>query len=130
MGETVRMQILNIIFAAIIALLGLPAGLILAKIAKQELKPGKKYFFFMQDILLILAIIFVLYSYQLNLYLFLVLGLIITVIIIKTNLKPKLTYPILIILFLLSTENQNLLILTSSLIFLYGLPTAALSKIK
>lgn len=124
------MEILNIILAALISASGLLVGLLLAKIAKEELKPGKNYFIWLRNILLILAIIFVLYSFKLQLYLFLITGIIITLLILKLNPKSFIGYPILALLFILSIKNTNLFILTSSIIFLYGLPTAALIKIK
>ena len=120
------MEIINIILAAIISLSGLLIGFLLKKIAKEEIKQGKTYFIWMQNILLILAAIFVLYSFNLNLFLFLLIGLLITLAIIYFKPKAVIGYPILAILFYLSISDINLLILISSLIFLYGFPSAAL----
>lgn len=116
----------NIILTFLIAASGFLIGLILKKIAKEEIKPGKIYFIWMQNILLMLAAIFFAYSFNLNLLLLIGIGLIITGAV--TLVKPKaiIGYPILIILFILSIKNTNLLILISSIIFLYGFPSAAL----
>jgi len=51
------MEILGIVLGLFFALLGFPIGLFLAKIAKEELKQGKKYFKIM---LIVLAVLFVL----------------------------------------------------------------------
>jgi hypothetical protein len=53
------MAILNIILAAVIAALCFPIVILLAKLAKEEIKPGKKYFIYTQKVLFILAIILV-----------------------------------------------------------------------
>lgn len=51
------MEIIGLILGFAAALLGFPIGLFLAKIAKEEIDNGKKYF---KKILAVLAIIFVL----------------------------------------------------------------------
>lgn len=48
----------------IIASAGLICGAIIGKIAKEELKNGKKYFIFMQNILVVLLIILIMYQYR------------------------------------------------------------------
>lgn len=122
------MQITTYILTFLLALSGFLVGLALKKIAKSEIKQGKLYFIWMQNILLILAAIFIVYSFKPNLLLFLGIGLIIMGAI--TYFKPKavIGYALLLILFLLSIKNTNLLILISSLTFLYGFPSAALQK--
>jgi hypothetical protein len=86
------MEILNIILGLVTALLGFPIGLLLALVAKEELKPGKKYFQWMQRVLLILIVIAILSIFILNF--------------------------------------NSWFILVCSLIFLLGLPTAALVKLE
>ena len=56
------MEILNYVLALVFSFLGIFAGMLLGYIAKEELRAGKKYFIWMQNILLILAVIFVLYN--------------------------------------------------------------------
>ena len=55
------MGILSILVGFFIALLGFPVGFILAKIAKEEIKPGLKYFGLMQKITASLVIISLVY---------------------------------------------------------------------
>jgi len=122
------MTTLNIILAAIVALAGIPVGLVLRKIAKDEIKKGIKYFIILKKILLTLIVIFILSSYQLNIFLFLFVGLVLGIIIFELNLNIEKSYFVFALLFIISLKSTNLLILTSSLIFLYGLPAAALIK--
>jgi len=133
------MEILNILLGLVISLLGFPVGLGLAKIAKSELKDGRKYLVWMKNIILILSLIFVLYSFYmksqipsssgyLHLILFLVIGVVLTLLIIKLNMKYYYGYIVLILLFLLSLKNINLLVLTSSMMFLYGVVSGGLLK--
>ena len=50
------MDVLNILYGFLVSLTGFPVGCLLARIAKEELKPGKKYFKIMQKILIALII--------------------------------------------------------------------------
>lgn len=117
---------MNVVLASLIVLLGLPAGLILAKIAKEELKDGEKYFLFLQDVLFILTTL--LFFSQFNVYAFFIFGILSALFAIKVNLRPDVVYPLFIVMFLISMFNQNLIIYLSSMMFLYGLPTGALVK--
>ena len=120
------MEILNYVLALIGAFSGLFIGMLLGYITKEELKPGKKYFIWMQNIILILAAIFVLYSFQLHIILSILIGLILTLALIYFKPKAIIGYIILAILILLIIEDINFFILTASLIFLYGFPTGSL----
>ena len=122
------MGILNILLGIILGLLGFPVGLFLRKIAKEEIKPGRKYFFWMKNIILVLSVVFVLYSFHLHLILFLIIGIVLTLILLKLNLKYYYGYLIFVLLIVLSLRNGNLFILTCSMLFLYGLPSAGLLK--
>ena len=120
------MEILNYFLALIVSFSGIFVGMLLGYIAKEELKPGKKYFIWMQNIILILAAIFVLYSFHLNIILSIIIGLLITLGIIYFKPKAVIGYILLAILIFISIGNTNLFILTSSLTFLYGFPTGSL----
>lgn len=120
------MNLLNYSLAAIISYIGLFIGFFLAIIAKEEIKPGKKYFMILQKIILLLAFIFLLIYLNLNYILVLLILVFIVVYISKTENKIPLIYIILSIIFYLSSKNSNLLIIESSLIFLYGIPTGSL----
>jgi len=120
------MNLLNYSLTAIIAYLGLFIGFILAIIAKEEIKPGKKYFLFLQKIILLLIFVFLLIFIKLNYILALLILAFIIIYISKTKNKMLYIYTILSIIFYLSSKKLNLFILESSLIFLYGVPAGTL----
>lgn len=123
------MNLLNYSLAAIISYLGLFVGFILAITAKEELKAGRKYFIFLQKIILLLIFVFLLIFVKLN-YLLVLLILVFIVIYISKRKKEfnelPYIYIILSIIFYISSKELNLFVIESSLIFLYGLPTGTL----
>ncbi|MBS3172615.1 hypothetical protein J4438_03485, partial [Candidatus Woesearchaeota archaeon] len=54
---------------ALIAFVGLVLGVLLASLAKEELKAGKKYFVLLYKILLLLIIVYLLYLAEINIWL-------------------------------------------------------------
>lgn len=131
------MLFINYFFAVIISFLGLLIGIILIHIAPEEQKPLETKFSLMRKFCLLLIFGFMIFYYYNNLLylLILVLSLIFLFFIeykINDIMKKSIfTYFILGILFFLSSKNVNLFAITSSLILLYGLPTASLMyKIK
>jgi len=123
------MNVLNYSLTAVIAYLGLFIGFILAITAKEELKAGKKYFIFLQKVILLLIFIFLLLFIDLDYILVLLILAFIIVAVLKRRTKfnelPYI-YIILAVIFYLSSKKLNLFIIESSLIFLYGLPTGSL----
>lgn len=123
------MNLLNYSLTAITVYLGLFIGFILAIIAKEEIKPGKRYFLLLQKIILLLIFIFLLIFIDLNYILVLLILAFIIIHLLKTKKEFKelpYIYIILSIIFYLSSKKLNLFIIESSLIFLYGLPTGSL----
>ena len=124
------MEILNYVLALVFSFLGVLAGLGLGYFAKEELRHGRKYFLWMQNIILVIAGIFVLYSLNLNLILFIVLGLALTLVLAYFEPNAIIGYGLLALLVFLSIGNDNLFILMTSLVFLYGFPTGSLFLIR
>lgn len=123
------MQPVNYFFASIASFLGLFAGFVLIKIAPEEQKPLQKYFDLLRKIILFLIFAFLIFYYYGDwLYFIVLISLIAFLLLIEYKLKNHaiLTYAILGILFYLSSRNISLFAIESSLIFLYGLPTASL----
>lgn len=126
------MEFINYFFASIISFFGLFIGIILVKIAPEEQKPLEKYFVFLRKILLTLIFIFLVFFYfsdyfNLTILILYMLFLLFVEFKIKYSLKKSMTsYTILGILFFLSSKNINLFTIESSLILLYGMPTASL----
>lgn len=57
------------ILIALIAFVGLLLGILLAKLAKEELKAGKKYFVLLYKIILLVIIVYLLYLAEINILL-------------------------------------------------------------
>ena len=125
------MNLLNYSLTAAISYIGLFVGFILAMIAEEEIKPGKKYLIYLQKIILLLIFIFLVTYINLNYTLAILILAFIIIHIIKKSYKKEFneipyTYIILAIIFYLSSKNPNLFVIESSLIFLYGLPAGSL----
>ena len=119
------MQLLNYSLISLISFLGLLVGIILAFTAKEELKPGKKYFMLMQKITLLMILIFLLNFFNINLYLRITIY-VLFILLMAINIKSQIIYPVLGIVFFISSKNSELFIINSILIFLYGFPTGSL----
>lgn len=125
------MNFLGYFSTALVAYLGLAVGLIVMRASKEEQKAGKKFFVFMQKIILLLIIVFLLYFLKSNLISFLIIFSIALVFIsrkykIKMLTESYYIFPLLGVIFYLSSANLKMLVIGSSLIFLYGLVTASL----
>ena len=126
------MQFINYFFASLVSFAGLLIGLILVKIAPEEQKPLQKYFVLIRKILLLIIFIFLFfyyfenYFYMLTLFVYFLFLLFIEYKINDSLKKSMIIYSILGILFFLNSKNTNLFTIESSLILLYGLPTASL----
>jgi len=126
------MQFINYLSASIISFLGLLAGIILIRIAPEEQKPLRRYFAASKKILLLLIFAFVAFYYSKNITYFLMLSAFFALsITIEYRIHNELKKSMIIsaalgAIFFLSSANQNLFIIESSLIFIYGIPTASL----
>ena len=126
------MQFINYFFASIISFSGLIIGLMLIKIAPEEQKPLEKYLMIASKALFFLIFAFLMFFYHNNAFYLLILAAYFIFLLVfeyKINdllKKSMLNYIIFGILFFLSSKNLNLFAIVSSLILLYGLPTASL----
>ena len=119
------MQLLNYSLISLISFSGLLIGMVLAFTAKEELKPGKKYFILMQKIILLLILIFLLNFFTINIYLRIIIYILFILLMI-INIKSQIIYLALGVMFFLSSKDINLFIINSILIFLHGFPTGSL----
>lgn len=131
------MNFLNEIFVLLFSLSGFLFGLVLALIAPEELKSGKKYFVLIKHILFCLIIIssLSLFIYSKRYY-FILMPLIYSglylCIIRKTAAEEIFNYSFFILIYIvicMSIQN-GLLIILPSLLFLYGLPAGTLARFK
>lgn len=126
------MQFINYFFASAVSFSGLVIGMLLIRIAPEEQKPLAKYLDIARKILLLLIFAFLaFYLYNDSLSLLVLLGYSAFAALIEYHLhdllrKSMVEYTLLGILFFLSSKNANLFVIESSLILLYGIPTASL----
>ena len=126
------MQFINYFSASIISFFGLLIGILLIRIAPEEQKPLEKYFFLLREILLLMIFIFAMFYYFKDYFnLMILIAYFIFILFIELNIRDLLKKSIIIysifgILFFLSFRNTNLFAIESSLILLYGIPTASL----
>lgn len=125
------MELLNYFIAVILVSLGLILGVIIGKMTKEELKPGKKYFVLMQTAI-IFIMIFYASMFNLSAYISVILAFLLLLKISNFRLteEPKLGFYYLAYLcfaftFFESSINASLIIFPS-LIFIFGLPTGSL----
>ncbi len=119
------MQLLNYSLISLISFSGLLVGMILAFTAKEELEPGKKYFLLLQRLTLLLILIFLLNFFNINLYLRIMIY-VLFIILMAINIKSQIIYPVLGIVFFISSKNPELFVINSILIFFYGFPSGSL----
>lgn len=109
-------------------------GIILAYIAKEELKIGKKYFILLQKVILtLIPSFFLFYLLKENISLLILSILMFSILINSYNQKIKTyyIYPVLALIFYFSSKNIDLFKIQAFLIFLYGFPTGSLlTKVK
>ena len=114
-------------FIPLISFLGLIFGIILSKIAHEEIKDGINYFeWFKRVVLILLMIILVLnLKFSLNFVMFLIIGVVfgyLIGLIFKTYFYLGLSCVLSFLFF------KNLFFLTNVLVFLFGLPAGSLLK--
>ncbi|MBU0616002.1 MAG: hypothetical protein KJ601_07990 [Nanoarchaeota archaeon] len=117
----------NLFLAVLIAFLGIVAGLIIALMTKEELKPGKKYFLLMRKTLLLaMVVLMVIFLYDRWIYLLITATAFIIVIVAKQFKLSNSAYNLLtyllfgLVLFYASLETE-LFVIESVLVFIYGL---------
>lgn len=120
------MELISYFMALVISFLGLFVGYILAYMAKEELKPGEKYLMLLKN--LIFALIGGLFAYFLleSILIGVLLFLVLVFISLKFKISTRAIYLLLGVLFFISTNNQNMFLIISLLIFAYGFPTGSL----
>jgi len=122
---------INYFIVSFLVYSGLFIGLILAFIAKEEIKPGRKYFVFLKKMVLSLVIVFLFVLHKLDYIIVLPALAIVLVYFYKVRVNKGfnedfLIYLILGAIFYSSYKNTNLFVIESSLMFLYGFPTGTL----
>lgn len=124
------MEILNYALIALIVSLGLLSGRIIAWIAKEEIKPGKKYFLILQKVLFCAVVFLLMYFNKTNVHYTWIGGLVIFAYLSWFKKIPSyIISAVLGITLYLATLTENFLLI-SAVIFLYGFPAGSLIKNK
>ena len=124
------MEILNYALVALVVSIGVILGRILAWIAKEEIKPGKKYLLILQKALFCIIAAVLIYTNRTNVHYVWIGGLILFAYLsFFKKINHLVTSAILGAGFYLSSNTDQFL-LTSALIFLYSLPAGSLIKNK
>jgi hypothetical protein len=123
------MELLTYSLTLIICFFGIFFGIVLAFSAKEEIKPGKKYFILMQKIILLIILIILLNLFDINFYIKL-FAYALLIFLMELNLKNEIFYALLGVAFFFASPDRNLFFLISSLIFFYGFPTGSLFAYK
>ncbi|HII71874.1 TPA: hypothetical protein HA265_03925 [Candidatus Woesearchaeota archaeon] len=119
---------LTYLLTLVVVFLGVYAGALLAFIAPEELKNGKKYFRGLMHALVGFIAALLVYFYAYNIYWSLAVGLLLLVMMYllpHAHYVDQIVYLTMGAAFLLSTRNQELFIANSAMIFLYGMPLAS-----
>jgi hypothetical protein len=112
----------------LVALSGFLTGYLLRRIAKEEVRDGKKYFLMMEKILLVAVFLPALYVSLMSMAVVWVLVITISLVLTFTIKRFKLPVTVLVLVLLLTlTQNSSLYMLEASLVFLYWLPAGTLS---
>ena len=124
------MEILNYIIIAVITAAGLILGKVLAKIAKEEIKPGKKYLLIMQKALFCAVILLLMYINRTNVH-YIWAGAVIIFAYLRffKKINHLLMSTILAVAFFLASKTDYFLII-SAMTFLYNFPAGSLIKNK
>ena len=124
------MEILNYALIAVIASLGIISGRILARVAKEEIKPGTKYLLILQKALFCLATALLMYFNRTNAHYIWIGALVIFAYLSWFKKIPSYAVSVILgILLYLASLTENF-VLISSVIFLHGLPQGSLIKSK
>ena len=113
----------------LVAFSGFWAGYWLRRIAKEEVKEGRKYFVLLERALL--AAVFVPALYVSLMSMAVVWVLVVAVSLVLTFTIQRFKLPVIgatLILLLMATQNSSLYLLEASLVFLYGLPGGTLVR--
>ena len=118
---------LKLFLASLLVGSGILLGAVLAIIAKEELKPGMKYFLLIKNIIYpAIILIASFYYFDINFIISVLLLIFIPIIFIK-KFQLSLIYISFAIIYMLSGINSSLFLLISSLIFFAGFPIASIA---
>ena len=122
---------IGLILTYMVVFFGLVIGVALAYIAREELATGRKHFIFLRDIIVTLAVLFLLYFYDLNRFVILFMTIIVFLTLINLRLdNDHVLYFFLSVILMLTHKDTTFFEIESILVFLYGFPAGTLFAMK
>jgi len=119
------MEAINYILGFAVIISGLVMGIILAKIAKEELEPGRKYILIFQKALLS-AIMLVSVYFSEGLMQIFFAGILVCLFMFGSFYNEIIAYSAFVIIYVAFAAKTDMLLLLSALMFVYGFPTGSL----
>ncbi len=112
--------------ASLVVGLGLFSGVFLALIAPEELKAGKKYFILLRTVLFVAIVALLVFSYYRINMIITIICLLSLLDLFLNKISDIIRFALLGLFFYLSAPLNQLFVLISVLIFIYGLPAGTL----
>lgn len=125
-----KVDILSFIIISLISYLGILVGFLIAYMAKEELKPCKKHFILVSNIILGFMLLFGLALFDMNIYIKIILPLVLVYFLFAKPAIQNKTYIFYFfagIIFYLSSRNIDFMLIIGSLIFFYGFLVSAIN---
>ena len=120
------MEAINYILGLAIIFAGFAAGLILGRIAREELGLGRKYLLIFQNFLISAIFVIGAFSIQSTALRIILSAVLLYLVVFDYAFNWIIAYASFTAIYLLVPDSLNLIILLSSLMFLYGFPTGSL----
>lgn len=120
------MEPINYLFVFFTALAGYALGVGLGYIAPEELLPGRKYLMFLEKVLFLFTFIPVIYFFSGSYLVLLPAFTALLLLALPFKLRAYAAFGAFLLWFFLIKSDNLVIILESSLIFLYGLPAGSL----
>lgn len=122
------MEAVNYSLGIAVIIAGLALGMILARIAKEELKPGKKYLLLFQNILVSAVFVSAVFSFESTFIKIILAAVLVYLVVFNYKFNWLVAYASFGFIYFSSLNNLNLVLLISALMFLYGFPTGSLIR--
>lgn len=122
------MEFVQYSLSALVAFLGVPVGAFLALSAREEMHTGRKYFLWLQNIILIAVVALLLNHFNALLILKVAAYAALIFVLLKSSVLNF--YPFFAAAFFILGQNSRELFAIAALVFLYGFPAGSMYVIK
>ncbi len=126
MGAFRMVTFLNYLIMSIVAYLGLAGGFILAVLASEELKDGRRYFMALKDIMTVLLMLLLLYIQEPALGIIVLIGVAVYFRFLREVEDIRIIYPLAGAIMGVLSQFSGVVTLAASLIFIMGLASGTI----